>query len=525
MTLPEKIDRSDFQEFIRQILPQIDSLTPHQQTQLYQKLTTLRELERRQDAREHLLPFMQYMWPGFIQSWHHVVICNLLEEMERGDILRACISTPPRYTKSQTLSIYFPAWVLGRNPGEQTKVIQTSNTHKLAERFGRFAKNCIESPQFAEIFPKARLSRDSKASGNFTMSDGGEYFAVGVGGSIMGRGALYLLCDDVYSESDILSGNSAELFEGIEEWYMAALQRLQPNGRACVLHTRHSKADLIGRLTDRMKRNKGADQYRIISIPALNEQEESTFPNYWKTEMLKQMRTTLMEKTPHLWYAQYQQNPTSAEASIIKRSWWKKWDRRNSAGDWVTPGCRFTLAVFDTAYTAKKRSNPTACTIWGVFDPDDDEDAKEPNIILLHSFQKKMEPPELYEVAKKLVNEWQPDCVLVEAKSSGPFVLAEFQRCGIFAQGVSPKPNEDKTSRLNAIADVFASGRVWYIPTLENEDTVQQCADFPGGSGDDLVDTTAYALRRFRDGGFVTTQHDYRDPDNIPSAVIDRAYY
>ncbi len=521
----DKPTRKQFQAWIETILPEIDNLTPNQQHRLYETLTKIRELDKVQDARDHLLPFIRYMWPGMIQNWHHVTICNLLEEMETGSLLRAAIATPPRYSKSQMLSVYFPAWVIGRNPTDYTKVIQAGNTHKLSEGFGRKCKGVIMSPQYMDLFPRARISTDSKAAGKFTTTEGAEYYAVGVGGALAGRGAMYLLLDDVFSEQDILSGNATDIFDSAEEWFYTALERLQPGGRVCVLHTRWSKRDLIGRLEERMNKSKANEQYRIISIPALNSDDQSTFPGFWKTEMLHQMRTTLMERSPHLWFAQYQQRPTSDEMAIIKREWWNKWEKQDANGDYITPAMKYTLMVFDTAYTAKKRSNPTACTVWGVFERETEEDKRAENcLILLYSFQKKLELPDLKLETQRLVKEWEPDAVLVENKSSGPWVLEEFRRCGITAQGVMPKPSEDKMSRLNSVADIFASGRVYYVPTQENEETVQQTADFPGGTGDDLVDCVAYALRRFRQGGFVSSRFDYREPEKEP-VMVNRNYY
>ena len=526
--MPETVvSREEFQAFIQKILPRINELTPNQQHNLYLKLAQIRELDKLQDARDHLLPFMTLMWPAFVVSWHHHVIANTLEELDRGELLRAAISTPPRYTKSEMLSVYYPAWVLGRNPTDTCKIIQAGNTQKLSQRFGRKAKAVLQDEKYATLFPNAKLSVDSKAAGSFTLTEGGEYYAVGVGGALAGRGASHLLIDDPYSEQDVVGGESADLFENVDEWWLTVRQRLQPGGRVCILHTRWSKMDLIGRLTERMAKNPKADKFRVISIPALDEKDESTFPSYWKTEEVKQTRLTMMERAPHLWFAQYMQAPTSAEMAIIKREWWKKWEKRNVAGDFVTPPCKFTMMMFDTAYTAKKRSNPTACTIWGIFDLEDGEegDGDTQRIILLHSFEKKMELPELLVEAKKLVKEWEPDLIQVEEMSSGPWLLHEFRKIGIFANGIKPKPGEDKMSRLNSVAPIFSSGRVYYIPTAENEATVQQCADFPGGSGDDLVDTTSYALRQFRRGGFVTTNQDLKDDPRDAEMIVDRNYY
>lgn len=521
--MPESPTRAEFQAFAEKILPDIDKLTPNQQHKLFLELTRLRKLDTLQDAKDHLIPFMAYMWPRFVQSWHHVVIANCLEKMEQGEILRSAISTPPRYTKSEMLSKYFPAWVLGRNPTEDTKIIQAGNTAKLSQNFGRQCKNIIQTEEYRELFPDTIISPDSKAGGNFATTEGALYYACGVGGALAGRGASYLLCDDIFSEQDILSGNAAQMFDDAEEWYMTAIQRLQPGGRACVLHTRWSKIDLIGRLIERMHKNPRAEQYQVISIPALDENDQSTFPAFWKTEEVLQKRETLMERTSFMWFAQYMQNPTADSMAIIKREWWKKHERTNLRGERLSPPCKFTLMVFDTAYTDNKRSNPSAITVWGVFDAGE-LPHQQNNICLLHSYQKKMELPELKTQALSLVRQWEPDCVLVEGKSSGPWVLEEFRRANIMAQSVIPKPGEDKMSRLNSVSDIFASGRVWYIPTAANEETVQQCADFPAGIGDDLVDTTAYALRRLRQGGFVTTKHDHIDEPRDPTPV-DRAYY
>ena len=531
--MSQVVSREDFQKFIIEVLPQIDDLTPNQQHKLYLQLTQLRELETLDDARNHLLPFMKLLWPGFIQSWHHVLIANTLEALDRQEILRAAISTPPRYTKSEMLSVFYPAWVIGRDPSDKTKIIQAGNTAKLSQRFGRKARGLILGPKYAEVFPNAKISPDSKAAGSFNMADGAEYYSVGVGGAIAGRGASHLAIDDPYQEGDILSSNSADLFEASEEWFMAVLQRLQPGGRVCILHTRWSKADLIGRIKDRMDRNPKAEQYRIVTIPALDENDESTFPSFWSTAEVHQKRITMLEKTPALWYSQYMQAPTSATMSILKREWWKKWEKRNPMGDYVTPACKYTLMVFDTAYTTKKRSNPTACTVWGVFDMEDEDklsgdqlerDLANSRICLLHSFEKKMELPELLVEAQKLVKAWDPDMVLVEEASSGPWLLHEFRKVGVYAMGVKPKPGEDKMSRLNSVAPVFASGRVYYIPTPENEATVQQCADFPAGTGDDLVDTTSYAVRQFRRGGLVSITQDLKE-EKDQGVVVDRAYY
>jgi phage terminase large subunit-like protein len=125
--------------------------------------------------------------------------------------------------------------------------------------------------------------------------------------------------------------------------------------------------------------------------------------------------------------------------------------------------------------------------------------------------------------ARRLTDEWEPDCILIEAMSSGPMLRSELLEAGIYTEPVKPKPGEDKTVRLNSVSDVFRSGRVWFIPTTENEAAVQECADYPAAAEDDVTDTIAYAIRRFRTGNLVSTANDRPSGDDAPRKT--RAYY
>lgn len=516
-----KLSREEFQQFANALLTNpelIDLLTSAQQQTLMQQMKKIDDSNRIEDARNHLIPFIQYMWPGFTISSHHYEIAKMLEDMEAGLCTRALVSTPPRYSKSEMLSIFFPAWCCGRKPTQDTKFMIISNTDDLASTFGMKVRNLILRPEYAEIFPNAKLSKYSKAAGHFTMEGGAEVYAQGVTSQIMGKGAKFLLCDDIYGEEDVRNNK----YDWALDWFGLAQQRLSPDGRVCCLHTRHSKRDLIGTLSERSKKHIG-DKYRIISVPALDANDQSTFPPGptwgWSTEHFHRLREKYSAAgQAHLFYAEYMQQPTATETSIIKRKDWKLWSKKDSKGDWVTPDCHFTLMAWDTAFTNNRRSNPTACVVFGIFEHEDEN-----HIILLHSFQRKMELPELKRVTFEMVKEWKPDCVLVENKSSGPWVIEEFRRSGIYATAVTPLPREDKMSRLHSVADVFACGKVFYIPTPENEETITQAADFPGGTGDDLVDAMVYSVRYFKKGQFVRTSFDTED--EAPVYQGERVYY
>jgi predicted phage terminase large subunit-like protein len=202
------------------------------------------------------------------------------------------------------------------------------------------------------------------------------------------------------------------------------------------------------------------------------------------------------------WYAQYQQNPTAAEAAIIKRDWirWWKADR--------PPKIDFIVQAFDTALTTKNRSDYSVCHTWGVFIDEQDNSS---NVILLNKIKGKYEFPELKAMAHEQYAEWEPDSVIVEAKASGQPLIDEMRRSGIFVQDFSPGKGQDKIARLNAVADMFASGHVWFPETSWASATVEEILAFPAGEHDDEVDTMTLALQRIRKGGMLRLSTDKED--------------
>jgi predicted phage terminase large subunit-like protein len=291
-----------------------------------------------------------------------------------------------------------------------------------------------------------------------------------------------------------------------------------PDGKICVLHTRWHQRDLIGRLLKDSAMNEGGDNYEAFEFPAiLNEgtdKEKSIWPEQWTLESLQQTRAS-MHHIMWQWYAQYQQNPTAAEAAIIKRDWIKWWTREDP------PTVDFIVQSFDTALTTKSRSDFSVCHTWGVWHNEDDGTA---NVILLNKVKGKYEFPELKKMAHEQFEEWQPDSVIVEAKASGQPLIDEMRRSGIFVQDFSPGKGQDKIARLNAVADMFASGHVWFPETAWASQTVEEILAFPAGEHDDEVDTMTLALQRIRKGGLLRLTTDHEDNEGFQRARR-AAYY
>ena len=477
----------------------------------------LSELDERKSAGKAKVDFMEFVhrvWPSFINGAHHVKMARAFERVARGECKRLIINMPPRHTKSEFASYLLPAWFLGNFP--QKKVIQTSHTAELAVGFGRKVRNLVDSDVYANIFPDTILQADSKAAGRWNTSKGGDYFAIGVGGAVTGKGADILIIDDPHSEQEAaLAETNPEIYDKTYEWYTSGpRQRLQPGGSIIIVMTRWSKKDLTAQVLKSAAKRDG-DEWEVIEFPALLPSGKAIWPEFWS---LKELTALKHELPNQKWMAQYQQNPTSDSAAIVKREWWQIWDKEDP------PSCEFVLQSWDTAFEKTTRADYSACTTWGVFYQEDDAGKLQANIILLNAFRDRMEFPTLKRKAIEQYREWEPDSIIIEKKASGAPLIYEMRAMGIPVQDFTPSKGNDKISRLNAVSDLFASKRVWVPETHWAEEVVDEVASFPGGDHDDYVDSVSMAIMRFRKGGYIRADLD--EPDEPREFKPKRrAYY
>jgi predicted phage terminase large subunit-like protein len=469
----------------------------------------LAQIKKNEACKNEFLIFVKNMWPDFIAGRHHQIIAEKLERVARGELKRLIINMAPRHTKSEFASFLFPAWMMGRNP--RMKIIQATHTTELAVNFGRKTKNLLDSDEYKEIFADVKLAADSKASGRWDTSSGGMYYAVGVGSNLAGRGGDLIIIDDPHSEQTAMSASG---FDDAWDWYTGGpRQRLQPGGSIVLVQTRWSEKDMTGQLLRAMAKDPLADQWEIVELPAIFEDDTPCWPEFWSLDDLNAVRASIPLGK---WNAQYQQNPTNEESAIIKREWWQMWDKEE------VPNLHYVIQSYDTAFSKRETADYSAITTWGVFYPNE---SGTPGLILLDSKKGRWDFPQLKQMAFDEYKFWDPDTVIVEAKASGTPLTQEMRQMGIPVVNFTPSRGNDKITRVHSVSPLFEAGMVWCPDTIFAEEMVEEVAAFPNGEHDDLVDSMTQALMRYRQGNFVQLPSDDWDDEAEAGSVKMKMYY
>jgi predicted phage terminase large subunit-like protein len=448
----------------------------------------------RELGKDDFLTFIGHVYPGYKVGPHHRRLAKIFEEIADGKKKRVVVNIAPRHGKSEMISYLAPAWFLGKYPHK--KVIMASHTADLAVNFGRRVRNLVGSDSYKDIFPQVELQADSKSASRWGTNFNGEYFAIGVGGALAGRGADLFIIDDPHSEQDAKQGRP-DVFLPAWEWFQSGpIQRLMPGGAIIIVMTRWSKLDLTGMVINQMQKEADVEPWEVVEFPAILN-DKPLWADFWTLEELLGKKAGM---DPRYWQAQYMQNPVSEEGALLKREWWQIWDKDDP------PECEFTIMALDAAQETNNRADYNALTTWGVFF---NEETNNFNIILLNAIKQRMEFPDLKRLVLEEYKEWEPDAFVVEKKSNGAALYQELHRMGIpVGEGFTPGKGQDKISRVNAVSDILASGIVWAPDRRWAKEVMEECNDFPSGTNDDLVDSTTLALARFRQGGFIRLPSD-----------------
>jgi predicted phage terminase large subunit-like protein len=493
---------------LRKLLPHA---SPDEKREILRDLEFWESKQAQSLGQKRLLAFADHVYPGYKVGPHHKRLAKIFEDIANGVKKRVVVNIAPRHGKSELISYLAPAWFLGKFPHK--KIIMASHTADLAVNFGRRVRNLVASDPYKQIFPQIELQQDSKSASRWGTNFNGEYFAIGVGGALAGRGADLFIIDDPHSEQEAKQGR-ADVFLPAWEWFQSGpIQRLMPGGAIIIVMTRWSKLDLTGQVINHMSKNDDAEQWEIVEFPAILPSGNTLWPEFWSVEELNAKKASL---DPRYWQAQYMQDPTAEEGALIKREWWKIWEKDDP------PQCEYIIMSLDAAQETNNRADYNALTVWGVFL---NEEVNNYNIILLNAIKKRMEYPELKKMVFEEYKEWQPDTFIVEKKSNGSALYQEIRRMGVPVQEFTPSKGQDKIARVNSVTDLFSSGIVWAPDRRWAKEVMEECNDFPSGSNDDLVDSTTQALMRFRNGGFIRLPSDEPEEPAMFRRKNQYAYY
>jgi predicted phage terminase large subunit-like protein len=505
------------------LLAGLHLMTAAEQEETLAELEALETQQRLERCRNDFLAFCHHVYDGFKEGPHHRHLLPLLHNVNAGTENRLTVSMPPRFGKSETIAYLFVAWYLGHNPTHH--IMMATHTADLSASFGRKVRNLIDSPQYHEIFPETVVSRDKSAADNWTTTKGGKYLAIGIGGNVAGHGAHLLIADDLVSEQAVLANPDAAFETAWTYMQVGPLQRLMPGGRIIMIGTRWGKKDPIGRALTWAAENPDSAQWNEVRFPAVMkvsrdgaEQEISLWPEQWPVEQLQAKRAGMQ---PQFWAAQYMQEPTSEEGALLKREWWRIWDKPKP------PPCDYILITVDTAHETKNRSDYSVFGTWGVFY---NEQTERNEIILLNVQRARWEFPDLKHVAFEHMKDWEPDTMLIEKKAAGAPLIQEMRQAGLFIEESSPSRGKvgvsnDKRARVNAVSSILQDGCCWIPDKRWAWELVEECASFPNGEHDDMVDVTEMALSRFRRGGFLSLVSDKNDDFEWTPPQRREAYY
>ena len=497
----------------------------------------LRDLDRA-DCEDSLYTFLQHAWQymdpaPWKDGWVGQAIAEHLEGVIDGEITRLLINIPPRTLKTSLCSVSLPAWTWAQRyhsptSGPGVKFMYASYGESLSLDHSVMCRRLIKSPWYQELWgDRFKLMSDMDTKHKFTNDRGGERQITSVDARVTGRGSQIIVVDDPNAANE---AHSEAKIEGCIKWWDRTMQsRLndRKTGAFILVQQRVAENDLSGHILE-----KNADGWVKLILPMEYEPNRSfiTF-NGWEDPRVKDGELLWPERFdeedvlvlkrdvgPWAWAGQYQQRPEPDGGGIIKRDWWKLWERAKY------PALDYIIASLDTAYTMKTENDFSAMTIWGVFQSDMEGFSvktevggnvrrsytpQSPRVVLMFAWQERLELHDLVQKVQQCCKDYRVDKLLIENKAAGHSVAQELRRLfnaeDFGVQLIDPGA-QDKMARLYSVQHIFSEGMVYAPDRNWAEMVISQVGTFPRGKHDDLVDTCSAALRHLRDLGLLARQ-------------------
>lgn len=462
------------------------------------------ELMRR--ARDgKILAFTQYTYPQYEVNWHHKLTAQYLNKFIKRDIKRLMIFMPPRYGKSELGSRRLPALIHGLYPNDS--VMCATYNSELSEDMTVDVQRIMDTPDYHELFPYSKITPEGtmskyartrnehelipvKGKEGYIIHPKGGYKAQGVGGSFTGRGANWLIMDDLFKNRS--DADSKSFRDSVYKFYTSTLRtRLEKDGCILLMMTLWHEDDLAGKILKLAQQNKDADQWTMLKLPAVREDTENTEDPrmigepLWPTKFSAQDLVATRASSGHRdWAALYQQNPNVEGGNIFKKDWCKLYKILPSKFDQQILSCDF-------AVKGKDEGSFNVIQVWGRIGIDK-------YFIGQARFRGgfPVAVQRLIDVCRTYPNAHKK---YVEAKANGPAIIETLKRSvpGL----IESEPSGDKVARANAVAPDVQSGNVWFPdPSIAPwiEEYFAELCGFPNAPNDDQVDATTQALSEFR---------------------------
>lgn len=463
-----------------------------------QRLAALLDEKAIRLARQSLRAFVEWAWPTlepktpFLPNWHIDLLCEYLEAVTAGEILRLVINIPPRYMKSLLVSVMWPCWEWYQRPSN--RYIDSSYAESLASHHSLLRRRLIKSRAYHRFAPEICLSRDQQEKLEFHNTLGGIMVATSTGGSVTGKGGNRLIIDDPHSptqaESDAQRQQAIDFFR-----YTLSTRLDDPKRDAIVvvmqrLHTRDLTAVCVEQGFQHVCLPALAPARTTIVFPRsgraqVRKRGSPLWPERQGVAELEQQRAVLGS---YGFAGQFQQNPVPREGAMFKPEWWRYWDR-------VPPRFDEIMQSWDLSFKGGEGHDYVVGLVLGRVGA---------LVYVLDRFKAKASFAETCPAIKQMVAKY-PDTrvVLIEDAANGAAVVSALQKevRGILAV----TPEGGKTSRAWAVQPQIESGQVLlprprfpdgvlHFEYAWVEDFLEQCTVFPRGEHDDDVDALTQAL-------------------------------
>lgn len=448
-----------------------------------------------------------------LDSYPMDYLCDYLEACRRRELKQLLIAMPPRFGKSTTINIAFPAWCLGKNPSE--KIATAYYSFKLGKEQNLLTRTVLEQHNYSLIFPETEVLRDQRAKDYFKTTLHGCRFVATPKGSVTGFGFDVLTCDDIAKPHEATNSDLSreQIKEFVDKTFLSRTSVPPTNTIKIFSHQRLVEDDLIGYILAK----EAGWQYIELPVEFLArttivnpwgksrtfQRGELVWPEGFPREALDTVKKNLKGDTTTL-MAQYYNIVTPNDGVIFKMNYFKFYNSGN-----IPRNFDAIVHSWDTAVETGNTNDYSACTVWGIY---------KNGYYLLDIIECRLETARLLDLIKDLFERDSPKFIFIEGSQHGKALLSYLWRDGKYNAievKVSGRTRETRTgesnnfskaSRASSAAVAMLQGKVYipeepmYIPTpnIYHRQTLEyflhQLKVFPNGKHDDLVDSAAHFL-------------------------------